>query len=297
MSTIAAGTTSGTALVTSGDTTGQLVLQTNGTTTAVTIGTNQVVSLAQPLPVASGGTGSTTGVNLASSVTGTLPVANGGTGASSLTANNVLLGNGTSAVQVVAPGTNGNVLTSNGTTWTSATPSTGAMVLLQTVTASNSSTVALETGIGSSYDTYLVTFSDVTPVTDSVALFVQLMFSGTYQTSTRCTGYYSASDSGSIYNLNEGQCNITRYSLADYTVTGKNASGEVFFNRTTNSKYQSVRFRTSAWSPNGYGTNVTADSSGSGMWLYTTAVQGIRFFMGSGNIFGGVFRLYGIKNS
>jgi hypothetical protein len=46
-------------------------------------------------------------------------VANGGTGLSTLTANNVILGNGTSAVQFVAPGTNGNVLTSNGTTWVS----------------------------------------------------------------------------------------------------------------------------------------------------------------------------------
>ena len=50
---------------------------------------------------------------------GTLGVANGGTGATSLTANNVILGNGTSAVQVVAPGASGNVLTSNGTTWQS----------------------------------------------------------------------------------------------------------------------------------------------------------------------------------
>lgn len=55
-------------------------------------------------------------------VTGTLGVANGGTGAASLTANNVLLGNGTAALQVVAPGSSGNVLTSNGTTWTSAAP-------------------------------------------------------------------------------------------------------------------------------------------------------------------------------
>ena len=45
-------------------------------------------------------------------------VAQGGTGATTLTANNVLLGNGTSAVQVVAPGTSGTVLISNGTTWT-----------------------------------------------------------------------------------------------------------------------------------------------------------------------------------
>jgi hypothetical protein len=66
--------------------------------------------------------GTLSGVSLTSQVTGTLPVANGGTGAATLTANNVLLGNGTSALQVVAPGTTGNVLVSNGTTWTSAAP-------------------------------------------------------------------------------------------------------------------------------------------------------------------------------
>lgn len=63
-----------------------------------------------------------TGLPLTTGVTGTLPVANGGTGATSLTANNVILGNGTSAVQVVAPSTSGNVLTSNGTTWSSSAP-------------------------------------------------------------------------------------------------------------------------------------------------------------------------------
>lgn len=57
----------------------------------------------------------------------TTPVSAGGTGSTTLTANNVLLGNGTSALQVVAPGANGNVLTSNGTTWVSSAPAaTGA---------------------------------------------------------------------------------------------------------------------------------------------------------------------------
>ena len=50
---------------------------------------------------------------------GTLGADQGGTGQSSLTANNVLLGNGTSGVQFIAPGASGNVLTSDGTTWTS----------------------------------------------------------------------------------------------------------------------------------------------------------------------------------
>jgi hypothetical protein len=61
-----------------------------------------------------------------------LPVASGGTGSTTLTANNVLLGNGTSALQAVAPGSSGNLLTSNGTTWTSAAPTallTGMIIL------------------------------------------------------------------------------------------------------------------------------------------------------------------------
>ena len=52
-------------------------------------------------------------------------VAQGGTGLGTLTANNVILGNGTSSPTFVAPGASGNVLTSNGTTWTSAAPSGG----------------------------------------------------------------------------------------------------------------------------------------------------------------------------
>ena len=53
-------------------------------------------------------------------VTTHTPVSSGGTGAYTLTANNVIIGNGTSAVGFVAPGASGNLLTSNGTTWTSA---------------------------------------------------------------------------------------------------------------------------------------------------------------------------------
>lgn len=79
-------------------------------------GTNVVMSAIQAADVPTLNQ-NTTGT--AANVTGTVAVGNGGTGATTLTANNVLLGNGTSAVQTVAPGANGNVLTSNGTTWSS----------------------------------------------------------------------------------------------------------------------------------------------------------------------------------
>lgn len=54
-----------------------------------------------------------------SSVSGPITATQGGTGQTSLTANNVVLGNGTGTVLFVAPGATGNVLVSNGTTWTS----------------------------------------------------------------------------------------------------------------------------------------------------------------------------------
>lgn len=71
----------------------------------------------------------------AAGLSATLVVGSGGTGSTSLAANNVLLGNGTSALQTVAPGTSGNVLTSNGTTWTSTSlPATGLSIVDDTTT-------------------------------------------------------------------------------------------------------------------------------------------------------------------
>lgn len=73
-----------------------------------------------------------------------LAVADGGTGASSFTANSLVLGNGTSALNgnMVAPGSSGNVLTSNGTTWTSAaSPAFGVGQSWQNVTGSRSTGV------------------------------------------------------------------------------------------------------------------------------------------------------------
>jgi hypothetical protein len=212
-STINAGTTTATALNVTTDTTGTLKIQTSGVD-AISINAGQLVTLTNPLPAGSGGTGlstlttngalyatsssavasgtlpvaaggtgtttstgsgnavlsaspsltgtplaptatagtnttqiattafTTTAVSTAVAALGTmstqnansvtitggsitgitdLAVADGGTGASTLAANSVLLGNGSAAIQTVAPSTAGRVLASNGTTWVSTT--------------------------------------------------------------------------------------------------------------------------------------------------------------------------------
>jgi hypothetical protein len=127
------------------------------------------------LAVADGGTGASTATdartNLSAaksgansditSITGlttALTVAQGGTGAATLTANNVVLGNGTSAVQFVAPGTAGNVLVSNGSTWASGS-------------AGVTSAVA-GTGIAVSGATGAVTISAAAPAFDAIGSYV-----------------------------------------------------------------------------------------------------------------------------
>ncbi len=112
-----------------------VVIRGAGPTTGVTVLNGQKVAVAWNgtdfVKVAS------STIALASDVTGTLPVANGGIGATTLTLNYVLLGNGTSAPQMIAPGTNGNVLTSNGTTWASSAPTASGTVTTVSVTTAN----------------------------------------------------------------------------------------------------------------------------------------------------------------
>jgi hypothetical protein len=123
MSIIAAGTTTTTALSSTGNTDGTLQFQVNGTTPSVTLNTlgaigvgstpafgtsgqvltsagstaapawatpsavNLTTGVTGTLPISNGGTGttSTTFANLTTNVTGTLPIANGGTGTTSTT--------------------------------------------------------------------------------------------------------------------------------------------------------------------------------------------------------------------
>lgn len=174
MSTIAAGTTTNQALVSTGDTSGQLVFQTNGSTTAVTIGTNQVVTLAQPLPTGSGGTGA---ASLAAANIPATNAANTFTGTQSFT--------GTSSALAVVLNDAAEVVT------VTATAATGTInydvttqsVLFYTTNASANFVVNLRASSGTSLNTALSTGQSVT-----VAFLVTNGTTAYYNTSVQVDG-------------------------------------------------------------------------------------------------------------
>ena len=110
-----------------------LILTGQGSTNDVTIKNDADAAV---IKIATGGTD----VEIVGGLTlGTdLSVANGGTGASTLTANSALLGNGTSAPQMIAPSTSGNVLTSDGSTWASSAAVGGITEATEQATTSGS---------------------------------------------------------------------------------------------------------------------------------------------------------------
>jgi hypothetical protein len=94
--------------------TGLSFSNTTGVLTATGAVANAVTAVTATSPISSSG-GTTPDISLS----GTVAVGNGGTGLATIPAGNVVIGNGTSAVYGLAPGTAGNVLTSIGGQWVS----------------------------------------------------------------------------------------------------------------------------------------------------------------------------------
>ena len=136
------GNTTGNTLTPATLTAGSGVTITNGSGAITVAFTGPGAGSVTSVDVSGGTTGLTTsGGPITSSGTvtlaGTLAVANGGTSLTTLTANNVILGNGASAPTFVAPSTSGNVLTSNGTTWASTAPASSGTVTSASVVSAN----------------------------------------------------------------------------------------------------------------------------------------------------------------
>lgn len=230
----------------------------------------------------------------------TIAVSQGGTGLGTLTAHALIAGNGTSAPNFIAPGTSGNVLTSNGTDWTSAAASS-ELVLISSATASSSATLDFTSGITSAYSMIIFVLTDIVPATNAANLQMRFSINGgsSYITSGNY-GYASLGVAGgsasTVYVQANGASFIQLTGNINTGTPGSCFSGVVdLINPASSTTFKSVNIKTS--NSNGGGDQVTS-LMGSGLYDgVTTAVNAIRFLASSGNITSGTIYMYGVKNT
>lgn len=233
--------------------------------------------------------------------TGTdVAVTDGGTGLSTLTANNVILGNGTSTPLFVAPSTSGNVLTSNGTTWTSAAASGGgAITLLSTQTASASASIIFDsTYITSTYKTYLIEVIDARPATDDDNLQGVVSEDNGSSYATAGSSYHRiVSETDSAGTTSTGAS--TTSTRMDFTRLGiGNASNEALschinmYNPSSTTSHKRFSYMSTFTRADGS----TAIAIGSNTYIATVnAINNIKLYYVGGNITSGTFKLYGVS--
>lgn len=250
-------------------------------------------------PLTAGGVAYGTGTQAKVTAAGTsgLPLISAGANVPTFAA----LGAAGGGTGLTSPGASGNVLTSNGTGWTSAAASSGALVFLSSATASNSATVDLETGFGATYDNYLVVYNDVRVTNNGNHLFCRLKIGGSYQTSSNY-GYSAVLNSGSTPAVSQALANDSNIRLTDAATALSNASnrssqGQILLcNINSTTTYKLINWQL-GWT-NAQPTPELAVTNGiGGFFNSTSALTGIRFFAQAGNIAAGTFRLYGIVNS
>lgn len=154
-----------------------------------------------------------------------LTVAQGGTGAATLTANHVLLGNGTSTPQLVAPSTSGNVLTSNGTTWISAPPASTLVQYMHVVDAKPSGTSG-GTSPANAWTQRTINAVRTNTITGASLSGSQVTLpAGTYSYSARATAFGVGRTRAAFFNVTDNvNVNIGISAFAQYTTS---ASSEI----------------------------------------------------------------------
>ncbi len=173
-------------------------------------------------------------------------------------------------------------------------------VLIQTQTASASSTLDFTTGLDDTYDAFLIELSNIVPGTDDSQLQMLVGTGGgpTYQTSSYqwSATQHIAGAVGNIGGSAQAFMGLTTSSSTDAvgSASGEHYSGTVSFDNPEATIYPIFRFQ---------GAYIRAASNnvvsvvGCGCYFSSTAITGIRFKFSAGTIASGRISLYGLGKS
>ena len=180
----------------------------------------------------------------------------------------------------------------------------GKMTLLQTQTASSSASISFTSNIDSTYPIYLFKIINCHPSNDEVDFSFQGSTNsgsayGVTMTSTGFSAYHNEGDSsaGVGYEGQLDQAQGTGFHQLSYDTSNDNdhvISGELFLFSPSNTTF--VKHFLARTSNNHY-NNFELDTYSGGYFNTTSAINGIQFKFGSGNIDAGTIKLYGIKGS
>ena len=183
-----------------------------------------------------------------------------------------------------------------------ASVTSGAMILLETQTASSSAPISFTSGIDSDYKEYLFTFTDIHPATDQKQLTFQVD-TGTNTsynqtiTSSVFQAYHNEGDTAAVLTYVTGydQAQGTAFQLISEATGNANdecVSGYLHLFDPSNATFvKHFIGRTQA----AEGTGYSGDTYTAGYVNTTTAITRVQFKMASGNMDSGVIKLYGIS--
>tara|TARA_R110000744_G_scaffold338295_2_gene443490 strand:- start:13 stop:609 length:597 start_codon:yes stop_codon:yes gene_type:complete len=178
----------------------------------------------------------------------------------------------------------------------------GGMTLLSTQTASSSANVTFDSGINSTYKSYVFKFFDIHPATDNVKFQVNFRDGSTAYDATKTTSFFQAyhDEAGTTtalsYNtgLDLAQGTGVTFLTGDGQGNGNDEalSGmlELFDPSTTTFVKHFMCTLNSLDASNTSINNYVA-----GYCNVTAAIDGVQFTMSSGNIDAGTIKMYGVS--
>jgi hypothetical protein len=203
-----------------------------------------------------------------------IPVASGGTGLQTLTANAVVIGNGTSNVAFVSPGTSGNVLTSDGTNWSSSLPSS--------LVASAVGDVPFSTN-GTSYAaTQKIVLGTTVAATTGTSIDFTGIPSWVKRVTVMLSGVSTTGSSPMILQIGSGSVQTSGYSGFSQTGTTSGTATTAGFNTTANPASTATRTGHAVFT-----------AMGSNVWVVSGIISDFFTSGGSGTIFSGNVTLSG----
>jgi hypothetical protein len=177
----------------------------------------------------------------------------------------------------------------------------GSLVLISEQTASSSANISFTSGIDSTYKEYVFKIINCHPASDEVDFSFQGSTNsgssyGVTMTSTGFSAYHNegGSSAGLGYEGQLDQAQGTGFHQLSYDTSNDNdhvISGELFLFDPSNTTF--VKHFLARTSNNHY-QNFELDTYSAGYFNTTSAINGIQFKFGSGNIDSGTIKMYGV---